>query len=441
MSARNSEGGAARSNKNGSIAWAITGSFWWRKVLGWLFFDIALVIGAGALIAYGYYCSLPAGFEVKGFVLAPPTASGNSIFSFFGNVFSNVAGLRLSFTSTAGKTVAHALGQDLLRLWPVFLVVLLLQLIDFFGIFGDLRRVRKRLKPLNDLAVRADALGSASAQDAASIDTLEQAIERASVEAPEVNTGVSDLASVEVALNNLLRQMQEAKLQQMRFVSDASHELRTPIAVIQGYVNMLDRWGKDDPAVLEESIEALKSESQQMQELVEQLLFLARGDAGRTTLNKSTFNLAGLAETVCDESAMIDAGHRYELAFDPALSSDDAYNVCADAGLVKQAVRALVQNAAKYSAQNTAIKLGVSAEGDKLGLSVQDEGEGMCAEDVQHIFDRFWRSESARGSNKGGSGLGLSIAKWIADAHGGQIEVVSHEGVGTRFTVLLPRGV
>ena len=105
------------------------------------------------------------------------------------------------------------------------------------------------------------------------METLEQAIERASVDSPSVTTGDADLASIEVALNRLLRQMQEAKLQQMRFVNDASHELRTPIAVIQGYVNMLDRWGKDDPDVLAESIASLKAESEHMQELVEQLLF------------------------------------------------------------------------------------------------------------------------------------------------------------------------
>lgn len=93
----------------------------------------------------------------------------------------------------------------------------------------------------------------------------------------------------------------------MRFVNDASHELRTPIAVIQGYVNMLDRWGKDDPAVLAESIASLKTESEHMQELVEQLLFLARGDAGRTALHRVDTNLAALVGEVCEESRMIDA--------------------------------------------------------------------------------------------------------------------------------------
>ena len=137
--------------------------------------------------------------------------------------------------------------------------------------------------------------------------------------------------------------MQEAKLQQMRFVNDASHELRTPIAVIQGYVNMLDRWGKDDPDVLAESIASLKAESEHMQELVEQLLFLARGDAGRTVLRRAHTNLAALVGEVCEESQMIDAGHTYRLAFDAALISDPRCDASVDVALVKQALRVIVQ--------------------------------------------------------------------------------------------------
>ncbi len=129
---------------------------------------------------------------------------------------------------------------------------------------GGARRVRRTMAPLNDLALRVDELGRMQLSGG-KMETLEQAIERASVDSPSVTTGDADLASIEVALNRLLRQMQEAKLQQMRFVNDASHELRTPIAVIQGYVNMLDRWGKDDPDVLAESIASLKAESEHMQ--------------------------------------------------------------------------------------------------------------------------------------------------------------------------------
>ena len=169
--------------------------------------------------------------------------------------------------------------------------------------------------------------------------TLEEAIERATVDSPTVATGDKDLRSIEVALNGLLRQMQEAKLQQMRFVSDASHELRTPIAVIQGYVNMLDRWGKTDESVLDESIEALKAESDHMQELVEALLFLARGDSGRNTLNHVDVNMAQVVHEVWEESCMIDETHRYECPLDESSLLDQTLVTVGDLGMLKQSLR------------------------------------------------------------------------------------------------------
>ena len=233
--------------------------------------------------------------------------------------------------------------------------------------------------------------------------------------------------------------MQEAKLQQMRFVNDASHELRTPIAVIRGYTDMLDRWGKTDEAVLDESIAALKSESEHMHDLVEQLLFLARGDAGRNTLTKTKLNLAQITSEVCEESEMIDPDHRYTLKFDQSALTDNRYQVLADTAMIKQSIRIIVQNAARYSATQTTISFNVSCNKNTVQVSVEDEGMGMSEAAATHIFERFWRADNARIESNEGSGLGLSIAKWIVDNHDGSIEVLSHEGVGTRFTIVLPR--
>lgn len=163
--------------------------------------------------------------------------------------------------------------------------------------------------------------------------------------------GDKDLQSIEVALNNLLARMQESKLQQARFVSDASHELRTPISVIQGYVNMLDRWGKEDEAVLNESIEALKNESDHMKDLIEQLLFLARGDSGRNTLKPVEVDLNDLVQEVYEESMMIDETHPYEFSACPGCM------VRGDVAMLKQSIRIFVQNAAKYSEGGDTIHL------------------------------------------------------------------------------------
>ena len=317
---------------------------------------------------------------------------------------------------------------------------------------GEARRIRRKLRPLNELALTAEALAAradeataAEARSASKFESLEHAIEHTSVDAPQVATGDKDLRSIEVALNGLLRRMQDAKAQQARFVSDASHELRTPIAVIEGYVGMLDRWGKTDPQVLEESIEALKGESAHMRELVEQLLFLARGDSGRNSLERSQFDAAVLLGEVARESQLIDACHTY-LVREYGCGTSGAGNcdgdavLIADRAMVKQCLRVIVQNAARYSPADTTVTLRLRRDetGGRLGLEVEDEGVGMAEQDARHVFDRFWRADAARNGHREGTGLGLSIAKWIADAHGGAIEVVSCEGVGTRFTVWLP---
>ena len=296
--------------------------------------------------------------------------------------------------------------------------------------------IRRKLKPLNDLAVKAEQV-SQMTYDPSKIKNLEAAINNTSPDNDDVSihTGDRELRSIEIALNNLLRGMKESERRQARFVDDASHELRTPIAVIQGYVNMLDRWGKDDPGILDESIEALKNESQHMKDLVEQLLFLARGDNGRNHLNLNELNMNEVVEEVCDESMMIDNKHRYSFVPDP---EGEVY-IMGDTAMVKQSLRILVQNAAKYSEENSEISFKVTSDERTVSYVIQDEGQGMEASDVVHIFERFYRSDQARNSSTGGSGLGLSIAKWIVDAHCGHIEVISRPEIGTRFTVSFDR--
>ena len=292
---------------------------------------------------------------------------------------------------------------------------------------------------MNVDALSTDSITNETLVKGEKIKSLEQAIEEANINAPKIQTGDQDLASIEIALNKLLQRMQEAKLQQMRFVNDASHELRTPIAVIRGYTDMLDRWGKTDEAVLDESIAALKSESEHMHDLVEQLLFLARGDAGRNTLTKNKLNLARITSEVCEESEMIDPNHHYVLKFDQGVLKDNRYQVLADTAMIKQSIRIIVQNAARYSAAQTTISFNVAYDEKTVQVSIEDEGMGMSETAAAHIFERFWRADNARIESNEGSGLGLSIAKWIVDNHDGSIEVLSREGVGTRFTIVLPR--
>jgi signal transduction histidine kinase len=304
------------------------------------------------------------------------------------------------------------------------------QVLNLLGSFAYTARIRKKLKPLNELALKAEAISEVPL-DTTKFEELEEAILKvpADKNGARISTGDEDLASIEAALNSLLYRMQDARLQQARFVDDASHELRTPIAVIQGYANMLDRWGKDDPAVLEESIKAIKNESDNMKELIDQLLFLARGDNGRQKLSMERIDLSAIMREVWEESTMIDPDHKYLIE-----DSENCY-IHGDFAMIKQSIRIFVQNAAKYSNKGNNIRLCVRNNGNKIAYVVQDEGIGIAGEELSHIFERFYRSDKARNSSTGGSGLGLSIAKWIIDAHKGNVEVLSRQDIGTRITV------
>ena len=318
------------------------------------------------------------------------------------------------------------------------------------------RKIKDLMSPLNELALKADELSKIEfGEDKYRV--IEDAISHLEADSSKLSLGDSDLSGIEAAINNLLVRVRESNLQQARFVNDASHELRTPIAVIGGYADMLARWGKDDEKVLDESIAAIQKESTRMKHLVEQLLFLARGDSGRTALSMEDVDLCALMQEAYEESVMIDENHVYRLVL-----PEQTVISSADAGLLKQAVRILIDNAAKYTKEHDEIILSVGAAQtgayanaeQRLGtardtsaldnlkntqsrpyLQVQDCGIGMAEADVQHMFERFYRADEARSFE--GTGLGLSIAKWIVDKHGGHFEILSREDIGTRIRIVL----
>lgn len=296
-----------------------------------------------------------------------------------------------------------------------------------------IRPIRKRLKPLNEISEDAFKI-STMPFDETRIHDLENAISRITPDGPQgkLVTNDSELKGLEAAINSMIDRLRDSYRQQVRFVSDASHELRTPIAVIKGYADMLDRWGKDDPKILEESITAIRKESSHMNELVEQLLFLARGDSGRQPVNIEHISINEVMKEVYEESLMIDGNHTYEFKSSGNIEAD------ADEAMLKQAVRILVDNAAKYTDKGDGITLGCGYNDDgRPMLYVQDNGIGMSSEDVKHVFERFYRADNARYSKAQGSGLGLSIAKWIIDRHGGYFDVLSRKDIGTRITVIM----
>ncbi len=296
----------------------------------------------------------------------------------------------------------------------VIIALLILQLLGvIFSYYREDRTIRKILAPINEIALKADELSRLSFTED-KYQVIEDAIEHIHPEQA-----------------NLLLRMRDTMRQQSRFVNDASHELRTPIAVIQGYANMLERWGKTDEKTLDEGISAIRNEADHMNYLVEQLLFLARGDSGRTTLNKQPVMTQDLMREIYEESLMIDEKHRYRLK-----EGGESSEVAVDPGLMKQAVRILIDNAAKYTPEGEEIILsyGKNEKGSPY-LQVQDMGSGINESELPHIFERFFRADEARSSE--GTGLGLSIAKWIVDKHGGHFEVLSRKDLGTRIRIVL----
>ncbi len=297
--------------------------------------------------------------------------------------------------------------------------------------FTGPRQLRKYLRSVDSIAAAAQTIADPGVEEDRFLDVAE-AIDHLNAASPDAKLSLGgQMTELEEAVNSLIARMHSTYRQQIRFVDDASHELRTPIAVIQGYVNMLDRWGKNDEKVLQEAISAIQTESDHMKTLVDQLLFLARGDMGRQQFKKEPVDLGEMLEEIREESCLIDSAHPYSLQIDAPCT------LPADPAMLKQAVRILVDNAAKYTPEHGAIRLRLHAEPGAALLSVQDEGRGIAPKDAEHIFERFYRADAARST--GGSGLGLSIAKWIVDQHGGVLRLVSYENMGSRFTIVLPK--
>ncbi len=263
-----------------------------------------------------------------------------------------------------------------------------------------------------------------SAAERISIEDLSQ---RISTEGPE-----DEMKELTVTFNSMIDRLDGAFQRQNQFISDASHELRTPIAVIQGYANLIHRWGKSDPAVLEESIESILTETEHMSALIRQLLFLAKGDQNKLHIQKERVSLREIAAEFVREMALVQEGRSITLL------AEEEVEIFADDDLIKQLLWIHGENALKYSPADSEIAVRVWKDTEYGYVSVTDHGAGIAKEDLDKIFDRFYRTDKSRNKEIAGTGLGLAIARWIIDCHGGEILVESEPGRGTVFTDRFP---
>ncbi|RZI48803.1 HAMP domain-containing sensor histidine kinase [Lactococcus kimchii] len=254
-------------------------------------------------------------------------------------------------------------------------------------------------------------------------------------EAIEITSGdeIEELANV---YNDMMHKMKNYLDQQKRFVSDVSHELRTPLAVLDGHINLLNRWGKNDPEVLDESLQASLDEVARMKKMLEEMLALARLE----NVDLSSEDLDCDVAKVCDHAVK-----NFSLIhedFKIVLNNQLDYPVHAriSENHFEQGLRILLDNAVKYSPDDRkVVKIRISEDEKFVITRVSDQGIGIGQEDIDHLFERFFRADKARNREIGGTGLGLSILARLAENYQGEIEVSSELGVGSTFTLKFPK--
>lgn len=273
--------------------------------------------------------------------------------------------------------------------------------------------MRRSLRPIDEITRRAEGITSTNLSE----------------RLPVIETG-DELERLSSALNSMIARLEDAFEHIHRFSADASHELRTPLTVLQLELEGLIENHRANPALTDQIGSALE-EAQRMSRIVENLLTISRMDAGEVRMEKAPLDLGELAASTADAMKLIAEEKSIELR------TRTAANVCVegDRTRVQQVMVNLVDNAIKYTAEGGWVEVSVRREGGLGVLEVTDNGVGISAEALPHVFERFYRADKARSRTLGGAGLGLSIVKAICAAHGAEIRVTSEEGHGSSFRV------
>ena len=268
------------------------------------------------------------------------------------------------------------------------------------------------LKPVNEIRRTAQSI-------AANNDLSKRLV----IDGPD-----DELKELSETFNYMLDRLEESFENQKRFTSDVSHELKTPIAVINGYVNLIDRWGKSDPEVLNESIASIKDEIRSMSELIKKLLLIARFDQKRISFDMEKISVNDITEKVVKDYSVVETGRK--ITYTP----EDNVCIIGDEMQLEQLLRIFIDNAIKYSGENCEIDIRIYKDKTYGYIAVKDNGIGIAKEDLPYVFDRFFRADKSRNKTIEGTGLGLSIATHIVQAHDGKIWVESEKNKGSVFT-------
>lgn len=240
-----------------------------------------------------------------------------------------------------------------------------------------------------------------------------------------------ELHQLTVTINELLSRLEQLFSTQQRFVADVSHELRTPLTAMQGNLEVLERGASVDPALLKEVIGDMRRETARLIRMVNDLLLLAQSET-HVALRHEPVELDTLLLEVFRELRPLAGQVRLRIG------AEDQILVYGDRDRIKQALLNLGVNALQYTPPGGLVVLGLERYEQFACLSVADTGVGISEAELTHIFDRFYRVDRSRSRHSGGAGLGLSIVKWVAEAHGGYVTVASEVGRGSTFAIYLP---
>jgi len=280
---------------------------------------------------------------------------------------------------------------------------------------GGIFLAGRALKPVNKIAQTAQEIEESDLSRRINVNTKDE------------------LGRLAATLNEMIERLEKAFQRQKQFTSDASHELRTPLAVIEAESTLALQ--KVRPSSdYRQSLETISQEAKQMSSLIEQLLTLARADAGKEQWNFTEVNLGKLVsnlstdvEVLCEEKGLsLQLGQPQDLV------------VKGDEARLRELFMNLLDNAIRYTPVPGTVSVSLHREGQMAVVAITDTGVGIRAEDIPFIFERFYRIDKSRSRAEGGTGLGLAICRHIAEAHGGKIEVESHVGTGSTFSVWLP---